>query len=48
MPVSETANIATAYPEIAALLHRLLITPRSDSPEFTLHEKKKTTASAKP
>jgi arylsulfatase A-like enzyme len=45
--IGETTNVASAHPEIAASLKRLLTTARTESPDFPLHEKKKAKASGK-
>jgi arylsulfatase A-like enzyme len=43
--IGEATNVAGAHPEIAAALERLLTTARTESPEFPLHDAKKSKAS---
>ncbi len=40
--LGETTNVAKAHPEVAASLERLLVTARTESPEFPLQANKRT------
>lgn len=43
--IGETTNEAKAHPEVAASLKQLLVTARTESPEFPLHPQKRAKAS---